>query len=122
MIGNSFKRNAHQELACKDSNVPGSNYQAIAQGVEELQIRFAHVNPFSNTLQWLNVSELSGPSEIVAIEVCLRLATPISLVNIFPHYRSTNAGCHGEVIASDGHVRRVFRRVIALRNRSGVYG
>lgn len=122
MISNSFKRNTHNELSCKDTNALGSNYQAIAEGVEDLQIRFAHINPLLNTLQWRNASELFGPAEIVAIEVCLRMVTPMRITSTVHHYPSSKAGCREEMIATDGRLRRVFRRVIALRNRFGVYG
>jgi hypothetical protein len=31
-------------------------------------------------------------------------------------------GCNGEAIAADGKLRRIFRQVMALRNRLGAYG
>ena len=51
LISNSFKRSTNKELTCKDINGSGSSYQALAEGMEDLQTRFAQVNPVLNTLQ-----------------------------------------------------------------------
>ena len=45
IVSSSFKRNTNKELTCKDTNATGSSYQALAEGVEDLQTRFAQVNP-----------------------------------------------------------------------------
>lgn len=122
LVSNSFKRNTNQELTCKDTNASASSYQALAEGVEDLQTRFAQVNPVLNTLQWVNASALFGSSPIVAIEVCLRLATTIRLGHAVKAAQASTTGCHGETISADGKLRRVFRHVMALRNRLGIYG
>jgi hypothetical protein len=122
LISNSFKRSSNKELTCKDINASGSSYQALAEGVEDLQTKFAQVNPALNTLQWVNASELFGPAQIVAIEVCVRLASTIRLGGAVKGPLAPALGCNGETIAADGKLRRVFRRVMALRNRLGAYG
>ena len=122
LISNSFKRSSNKELTCKDNNTSGSSYQALAEGVEDLQTRFAQINPVLNTLQWVNASALFGSAQIVAIEVCLRLATNIRLGVAVKGTLTPTTGCNGETIAADGKLRRVFRHVIALRNHLGAYG
>jgi hypothetical protein len=122
LISNSFKRSSNKELTCKDINASGSSYQALAEGVEDLQTRFAQVNPALNTLQWVNTSELFGPVQIVAIEVCLRLATSNRIGVSVKGFLAPTTGCNGETISADGKLRRVFRHVMALRNRLGAYG
>jgi hypothetical protein len=122
LISNSFKRSNNKELTCKDTNVSGSSYQALAEGVEDLQTRFAQINPVLNTLQWVNASELFGPAQIVAIEVCLRVASSIRLGVTAKGALVPTKGCNGETIAADGKLRRIFRQVMALRNRLGAYG
>jgi type IV pilus assembly protein PilW len=117
IVSNSFKRNTNKELTCKDTNASGSSYQALAEGVEDLQTRFAQVNPVLNTLQWVNTSALFGASQIVAIEVCLRLATTFRLGHAVKAAQTSTTGCNGETISADGKLRRVFRHVMALRNR-----
>jgi len=118
LISNSFKRNSNQELACKDLNAKGSSYQALAEGVEDFQTRFAQYNPTLRTVQWVNASQLFGSGQIVAIEVCVRLASISRQSNLFQTMRAQpTTGCTNETIAADGKYRRVFRRVIALRNR-----
>ena len=122
LISNSFKRSSNKELTCKDTNTSGSSYQALAEGVEDLQTRFAQINPVLNTLQWVNASALFGSAQIVAIEVCLRLATTIRIGVTVKGTLAPTTGCNGETIAADGKLRRVFRQVMALRNRLGAYG
>ena len=122
LISNSFKRSNNKELTCKDTNVSGSSYQALAEGVEDLQTRFAQINPVLNTLQWVNASEVFGPAQIVAIEVCLRIASSIRLGVTAKGALVPTKGCNGETIAADGKLRRIFRQVMALRNRLGAYG
>jgi type II secretory pathway pseudopilin PulG len=122
LISNSFKRSSNKELTCKDINASGSSYQALAEGVEDLQTRFAQINPVMNTLQWVNASALFGSAQIVAIEVCLRLATNIRIGVAVKGTLASTTGCNGETIAADGKLRRVFRHVMALRNRLGAYG
>jgi type IV pilus assembly protein PilW len=122
LISNSFKRSNNKELTCKDTNVSGSSYQALAEGVEDLQTRFAQINPVLNALQWVNATELFGPAQIVAIEVCLRLASGTRLGVTAKGTLVPTKGCNGETIAADGKLRRIFRQVMALPNRLGAYG
>lgn len=122
IVSNSFKRNTNRELTCKDTNASGSSYQALAEGVEDLQTRFAQLNPALNTLQWVNPSAVFGANQIVAIEVCLRLASTIRLGHAVKAPQPFITGCNGETISADGKLRRVFRHVMALRNRLGMYG
>jgi hypothetical protein len=94
----------------------------LAEGVEDLQTRFAQVNPALNTLQWVNAAEVFGPVHIVGIEVCVRLVSTIRLGVALKGSLGPTIGCNGETISADGKLRRVFRRVMALRNRLGAYG
>jgi hypothetical protein len=57
-------------------------------------------------------------SQVLAIEVCVRVASihPINQTKPNPRHK----GCQGEVLAADGRARRVFRRIMALRNRESV--
>ena len=122
LISNSFKRSSNKELTCKDINASVSSYQALAEGVEDLQTRFAQINPIPNTLQWLSATEVFGPAQFVAIEVCVRLASTIRLGVAVRGALGPTSGCNGETISADGKLRRVFRRVMVLRNRLGAYG
>lgn len=118
VIRNDFKLNTNRELSCKDLNTAGSTYQALAEGVEDFQVRYAQANPSAQTLQWRSAEQVSDMAQVMAIEVCLRIA---SLVNVQAPPPSTPlTGCAGETVAHDGQLRRVFRRVIALPNRRGV--
>ena len=56
-------------------------------------------------------------SQVLAIEVCLRVASINTVHNTKPN---TNIkGCQDEALPPDGRVRRTFKRVMALRNRDG---
>jgi len=58
----------------------------------------------------------------VAIEVCVRLVSTIRLGVTVKGSLAPTVGCNGETISADGKLRRVFRRVMVLRNRLGAYG
>jgi type IV pilus assembly protein PilW len=117
-VRNDYKLNTNKELSCKDLNFTNSTYQALAEGVEDFQLRYAEANPSSQTLQWKTANQVTDMSQVLAIEVCLRVASINTVHNAKPN--SHLKGCQDEVLASDGRVRRTFKRVVALRNREGV--
>lgn len=118
-VRNDFKLNNHKELTCKDLNLSNSTYQALAEGVEDFQVRYAQANPANQTLQWLSADQVTDMSHVMAIEVCLRMASLFVIHS--PISTSTKSkGCLDEALVTDGRLRRVFTRVIALRNREGV--
>lgn len=118
-IRNDYKLNTSKELTCKDIDLLGSTYQALAEGVEDFQVRYAQTNPLNSTVQWLSADQVTAMSQVVAIEVCLRMASPL-IVNGTKPISTNHKGCAGEALVADGRLRRVFRRVIALRNRDSV--
>lgn len=118
-VRNNYKLNTHKELTCKDLNGPGSTYQALAKGVEDFQVRYAQASVAAQTIQWKSADQVSAMSDVVAIEVCIRLASPRVVQNSF-NTHLTSIGCLGETIVADGHLRRVFKQVSNLRNRTAV--
>lgn len=117
-VRNDYKLNTQKELSCKDLNLTGSTYQALAEGVEDFQIRYAEANPSTQTLQWKTANQVTDMTQVLAIEVCLRVTSINTVHNTKP---SANfSGCQGEALPTDGRVRRTFKRVVALRNRDGV--
>ena len=117
-VRNDYKLSTHKELSCKDLNLTNSTYQALAEGVEDFQIRYAEANPSTQSIQWKTANQVSDMTQVLAIEVCLRVASINTVHNIKP---SANfSGCQGEALPTDGRVRRTFKRVVALRNRDGV--
>jgi type IV pilus assembly protein PilW len=118
-IRNDYKLNASKELTCKDLDLPGSTYQALAEGVEDFQVRYAQANPIQNTVQWLNADQVTSMSQVIAIEVCLRMASTLIVQSVQP-INANNKGCSDETLVSDGRLRRVFKRVMALHNRDSV--
>ena len=117
-VRNDYKLNTNKELSCKDLNLTNSTYQALAEGVEDFQLRYAEANPSSQTLQWKTANQVTDMAQVLAIEVCLCVASINTVHNTKPN--SNFKGCQDEVLASDGRVRRTFKRVVALRNREGV--
>jgi type IV pilus assembly protein PilW len=117
-VRNDYKLNSNKELTCKDLNLTNSTYQAVAEGVEDFQLRYAEANPMAQTIQWKTASQVTAMSQVIAIEVCLVVAS----INTVNHTQpsASHTGCQGEVLAADAHVRRTFKRVMALRNREGV--
>jgi type IV pilus assembly protein PilW len=117
-VRNDYKLNTNKELSCKDLNLTNSTYQALAEGVEDFQLRYAEANPSNQTLQWKTANQVTDMTQVLAIEVCLRVASVNTVHNTKPN--SNLKGCQDEVLPSDGRVRRTFKRVIALRNRDEV--
>ena len=117
-VRNDYKLNTNKELSCKDLNLSNSTYQALAEGVEDFQLRYAEANPLTQTLQWKNANQVSAMSQVIAIEVCLVVAS----INTVNHTQASASltDCQGKTLANDGRVRRRFQRVMALRNRDGV--
>lgn len=117
-VRNHYKLSTDKELTCKDLNLTNSTYQALAEGVEDFQVRYAEVNPMAQTVQWKTANQISAMSQVIAIEVCLVVAS----INTVNHTKPStiNTGCQGEALASDGRMRRTFKRMMALRNRIDV--
>ena len=57
-------------------------------------------------------NHVQNSQDVMAIEICLRMvsAQPINAP------LSSSLGCQGEALPQDGKLRRVFRRVIAIRS------
>jgi type IV pilus assembly protein PilW len=117
-VRNDYRLNTNKELSCKDLNLSGSTYQALAEGVEDFQLRYAHANPSAQTIQWKTANQVNDMTQVLAIEVCLRVASANTVHNTKPN--TSLKGCQDEALPSDGRVRRTFKRVITLRNREGV--
>ncbi len=116
-VRNDYKLNTNKELSCKDLNLTNSTYQALAEGVEDFQLRYAEINPNTQTLQWKTANQVNDMTHVLAIEVCLRVASIHTVHNTKPSTKFS--GCQGEAIPTDGRVRRTFKRVVSLRNRDG---
>jgi len=114
-VRSDYKLNSNKELSCKDLNLTNSTYQALAEGVEDFQVRYAEANVSAQTLQWKTANQVTDMTQVLAIEVCLRVASVNTVHNTKPN--TSYSGCQGEALPSDGRVRRTFKRVMALRNR-----
>jgi type IV pilus assembly protein PilW len=116
LIRNSYQRNSKNELTCKDLNPTGSTYQALAEGVEDFQLRFAERHDPANTeasfsLQWKRADQVVVAAGVVAIEVCLRLAS----ATVIQAANTNLLGCQNETLIHDGKLRHVFRRIFVIR-------
>jgi type IV pilus assembly protein PilW len=114
-VRNDYKLNTNKELSCKDLNLTNSTYQALAEGVEDFQVRYAEANISALTLQWKTANQVTDMTQVMAIEVCIRVASINTDHNTKPNVNLK--GCQDEALPSDGRVRRTFKRVMALRNR-----
>jgi type IV pilus assembly protein PilW len=117
-VRSDYKLNTNKELSCKDLNLTSSTYQALAEGVEDFQLRYAEANPSAQTIQWKTANQVTDMAQVLAIEVCLRVASINTVHHTKPNVNLK--GCQDEALPSDGRVRRTFKRVMTLRNRDGV--
>ncbi len=118
LIRDSYQVNSKQELTCKDTQSAGSTYQAIAEGVEDFQLLYAErtqsqISGGAAQWQWKNADQLVSTAQVMAIEICLRMVST-QLTNVSA---TELKGCQGESVLSDGKLRRVFRRVVAIRSQ-----
>ena len=113
-IRNRFTVNSKSELTCLDEANPSASAQALAEGVEDLQFRYAQSTQAGNGLtqvQWVSAQAGLVPSQVLAVEVCIRrTGAPVS--KAMP---TATKGCRGESLPSDGRVRWVQRQVFAWR-------
>lgn len=114
-VRSDYKLNSNKELSCKDLNLTSSTYQALAEGVEDFQLRYAEANPSAQTIQWKTANQVTDMAQVLAIEVCLRVASINTVHHTKPNVNLK--GCQDEALPSDGRVRRTFKRVMTLRNR-----
>lgn len=115
LVLNSYQLNTKKELSCKDLRLSGGSYQALAEGVEDLQVRYALAGA-NDTLRWVTASQVADMRQVLALEVCMRWVSSLpSNTRLAP-----SLGCQGETVAADGLARRVLRRTLTLRNRAGV--
>ena len=117
-VRNDYKLNTNKELTCKDLNLTSSTYQALAEGVEDFQLRYAEANLGTQTIQWKTANQVIDMTQVLAIEVCLRVASTHTVHNTKPN--NSRKGCQDEALPSDGRVRRTFKKVVTLRNRDRV--
>ena len=61
--------------------------------------------------QWKNADQIVSTAQVMAIEICLRMVST-QLTNV---PATELKGCQGESVLNDGKLRRVFRRVVAIR-------
>ena len=113
-IRNRFSLNSKSEFTCLDEANPSASAQALAEGIEDLQLRFAQSSRDGNgltQLQWMTAQAGMVPSQVLAVEVCVqRIGAPVS--KALP---STLKGCRGENLPTDGRARWVQRQVFAWR-------
>lgn len=117
----SYQLNDKQELTCKNDLFADATFQAIAEGVEDVQLMFAQrtrstTQGDSELWQWRRADQLGHTADVVAIEICLRMVSPRNgPASVADLPVATGGGCRGEPLPSDGKLRRVLRRVVAVR-------
>jgi hypothetical protein len=113
-IRNRFTVNTKSELTCLDEANPSASAQALAEGIEDMQLRYAQSTQGGNgltQLQWVTAQAGMVSSQVLAVEVCIRrTGAPVS--KAIP---TATKGCRGESLPSDGRVRWVQRQVFAWR-------
>ncbi|MCW5654097.1 PilW family protein [Hydrogenophaga sp.] len=96
-------------LRCKGSGQ--ANPAPLVEGVEDFQVRYA-VRVADDSLQYQETPTDWG--QVQGVWVCLRLASPLRTAG----RGASLTGCQDETVPADGRIRRVFMRVIHLRNAS----
>lgn len=111
---NRFTVNTKSELTCLDASNPSASAQALAEGIEDLQLRYAQSTTDGSgltRLQWVPAQAGMVSNQVMAVEVCIR-RTGAPAPKAMPN---TLKGCRGESLPNDGRVRWVQRQVFAWR-------
>ena len=94
-----------------------ANNEPMVGNVEDLQIWYGVRDPLTGNVRYLDANQTAaaGWTTVGTVMVCVRMAGTSQLA---PNLGAGNnfLGCQNEVVPWDGRVRRVFRRVFALRN------
>ena len=116
-IRNRFSINSKSELTCLDELNPSATTQALAEGIEDMQLKYAQAKVDGqglSSLQWLTAPQVSAPNQVLAVEVCIRrVGAPVA--KALP---TLEKGCRGETLPSDGRPRWVHKQVFAWRQVS----
>ena len=99
---------------CLLASNPSASAQALAEGIEDLQLRYAQSTIDGNgltQLQWVPAQAGMVPDQVLAVEVCIR-RTGAPASKAMPN---TLKGCRGESLPNDGRMRWVQRQVFAWR-------
>jgi len=113
-VNNQFSVSG-QDMMCQGSTEASS--QSIGSGVEDFQVLYGA--SIGSQFMYYRADEMLGfglaPNwEIVqAVSICLQL---VSETQANPGIGSRQVGCRDQSLASDGRIRRVYRRTFALRN------
>lgn len=97
-------------LICGGSGGTTGQWQ-LAQGVEDFQVWYGRRDPSTDSFRYFTADAVPLWEEVESIMVCLRMAGELS-----NNPTVAITGCNGEAVASDGRIRRVFRRVFNIRN------
>lgn len=120
-IRDSYQLNDKQELTCKNDLFAEATYQAIAEGVEDVQLLFVErtrgaTQSAPEMWQWRRADELSNTAHVAAIEICLRMVSPRNgPASVADLPAAKGLGCRSEPLPNDGKLRRVLRRVVSVR-------
>ena len=103
LVRNRYQRNDKKELTCRDTFSVASTAQALAEGVEDFRV-WLLVREGADAWRWWAAGELPAKQRVVAIRICLRLAS----VQAVPTPSTALRGCLGETVRADRLWRRLW--------------
>ena len=78
-LQDDFRRNSQRELSCKDTARSNTTYQALADQIDDMRLRYAErvsaagTDTQSQQLQWRTASQVKDWQQIRAISLCLQV-------------------------------------------------
>lgn len=78
-LQDDFRRNSQRELSCKDTARGNTTYQALAEQIDDLRLRYAEQTGPAGTpatavqLQWRTASQVSDWQQVRAVGMCLQI-------------------------------------------------
>ena len=78
-LQDDFRRNSQRELSCKDTARSNTTYQALAEQIDDMRLRYAEQTgppgaaPAAQQLQWRSALQVSDWQQVRAVGLCLQI-------------------------------------------------
>ena len=103
LVRNRYQRNDKKELTCRDTLGVATTAQALVEGVEDFRV-WLLVRERADAWRWWAAGELPAQQRVVAIRICLRVASKQAV----PAPSMALRGCLGETVRADRLWRRLW--------------
>ena len=118
-LQDDFRRNSQRELSCKDTARSNTTYQALAEQIDDLRLRYAEqtgpagATPAAQQLQWRSAAQVSDWQQVRAVGLCIGAVHALQCVaaGLLAQHRFVarleSQQCRALAIAASGLIRHL---------------